>query len=49
MRPGLDGVLLPEPEAAPQLAIADWLLTQLEREAGLPVGGVDLLSIVEPP
>ena len=47
VRPGLDGVLLPKSETPQQLAIADWLLAQLERAGGLPIGGVDLLPIVE--
>lgn len=45
--PGLDGIVLPKTESAAQLATVDWLLTQLERAAGLPVGHIDLMPIIE--
>ncbi|MDE3231074.1 MAG: CoA ester lyase, partial [Chloroflexota bacterium] len=45
--PGLDGVILPKAESASQLATLDWLLTQLERAAGLPEGGIEVTPIVE--
>ena len=41
-RSGLDGIILPKVETADQLRSADWLLANLERERGLPVGGIDL-------
>jgi citrate lyase subunit beta/citryl-CoA lyase len=44
---GLDGVILPKVESAAGLAAIDWLLTQLERDRGLPPGGVDLIPIIE--
>ncbi len=44
---GLDGIVLPKVESAESLAAADWLLAQLERERGLPVGAIDLLPILE--
>jgi citrate lyase subunit beta/citryl-CoA lyase len=44
---GLDGIILPKVETADQLLSADWLLSNLERERGLPIGGVDLVPIVE--
>jgi len=47
VRPGLDGVILPKIENAAALAAIDWLLTQLERDRGLPVGGIDLIPIFE--
>jgi citrate lyase subunit beta/citryl-CoA lyase len=47
VRPGLDGVVLPKVESADQLRSADWLLSNLERERGLPPGGVDLIPILE--
>ena len=47
VRPGLDGIILPKVESAAGLATIDWLLAQLERERGLPVGGIDLIPIIE--
>jgi len=46
-RPGLDGIILPKVESADQLRSTDWLLANLERERGLPIGGIDLLPIIE--
>ncbi len=45
--PGVAGIMLPKTESAGQIAIADWLITQLERERGLPLGAIELLPIVE--
>lgn len=45
--PGLDGIVLPKAERGDQLKTADWLLSQLERERGLPEGAIDLIPIVE--
>ncbi|HEV2582839.1 MAG TPA: CoA ester lyase [Ktedonobacteraceae bacterium] len=47
VRPGLDGIILPKTESAEQVATLDWLLSQLEGERGMPVGGVDLMPIIE--
>ena len=47
VRPGLDGVILPKVESAAQLATIDWLVSQLERERGLPASGIDLIPIIE--
>jgi len=44
---GVDGLILTKVESADQLRTADWLMSQLERERGLPVGGIDLLPLVE--
>lgn len=44
---GLDGIILPKVETADQLQSVDWLLANLERERGLPVGGIDLVPIIE--
>jgi citrate lyase subunit beta/citryl-CoA lyase len=44
---GLDGIILPKVETADQLRSADWLLSNLERERGLPIGGIDLAPIIE--
>jgi citrate lyase subunit beta/citryl-CoA lyase len=46
-RPGLDGIILPKVETADQLRSVDWLLSNLERERGLPEGGIDLMPIIE--
>jgi citrate lyase subunit beta / citryl-CoA lyase len=45
--PWLDGIILPKLESVEELATADWLLGQCEREAGLPEGSIDLLPIIE--
>lgn len=45
--PGIDGVVLPKTETADQLRTVDWVIAQLERERGLPVGGIDLMPIIE--
>jgi citrate lyase subunit beta/citryl-CoA lyase len=47
VRPGLDGVILPKVESVAGLATIVWLLAQLERDRGLPVGGTDLIPIIE--
>jgi citrate lyase subunit beta/citryl-CoA lyase len=47
LRSGLDGVILPKVESAAGLATIDWLLAQLERDRGLPPGGIDLIPIIE--
>ena len=44
---GLDGILLPMVERAAEVEAIDWLLAQLERERGLPAGGIDLIPAVE--
>jgi len=44
---GLDGIILPKVESPDQLRTADWLMGNLERERGLPVGGIDLVPIIE--
>ncbi|MDQ6881851.1 MAG: CoA ester lyase [Pseudomonadota bacterium] len=47
VRAGLDGVILPKVEHAHELRTADWLIANLERERGLPVGAIDLIPIIE--
>jgi citrate lyase subunit beta/citryl-CoA lyase len=47
IHPGLDGVILPKVESPGDLATADWLMAQLERERGLVPGSVDLIPIIE--
>ena len=43
----VDGIMLTKVESADQLRTVDWLMSQLERERGLPAGGIDLLPLVE--
>jgi citrate lyase subunit beta / citryl-CoA lyase len=47
VRSGLDGIILPKVESTAGLATVDWLLAQLERDRGLPPGGIDLIPIIE--
>ena len=47
VRPGLDGIILPKVESAATLQTIDWLLSNLERERGLPARGIDLVPILE--
>lgn len=44
---GVDGIILPKVESATDMAKVDWLMTELEAKRGLPVGGIDLMPIVE--
>jgi citrate lyase subunit beta / citryl-CoA lyase len=44
---GVDGIVLPKVESAADLQTAEWLLGALERERGLPDGGIDLIPIIE--
>jgi len=44
---GVDGIVLPKVESAGDLQTAEWLLQSLERERGLPAGGIDLIPIIE--
>ena len=45
--PGVDGIILPKVSAGWQMKAADWLISELERKAGLPVGRIDLIPIIE--
>jgi citrate lyase subunit beta/citryl-CoA lyase len=45
--PWLDGIVIPKIESPEELFLADWLLAQIERERGLPVGQIDLMPLVE--
>jgi len=44
---GVDGVMLTKVDGPDQIKIADWLITQLERERGLARRSVDLLPLIE--
>lgn len=45
--PGLDGIVFPMVESREQIVAFDWLVGGLERERGLPVGGIDIIPIIE--
>lgn len=47
VQPGVDGIVLPKVESAADLRTIDWLVGNLERERSLPVGGIDLMPIIE--
>lgn len=44
---GVDGIVLPKVERAADIQMVDWMMTGLEQRRGLPVGGIDLLPIIE--
>ena len=44
---GVDGIVLPKVETSAQLRSVDWVVGQLEREKGLPAGGIDIIPIIE--
>lgn len=41
------GIMLPKAESAYHIKCIDWLITQLEAEAKLPVGQIELIPIIE--
>jgi len=43
----VDGIALPKVESASDLLTVDWLVRALEKEQGLPSGGIDIMPIVE--
>ena len=45
--PNVDGLVVPKIETPEALATAEWLVTELERKHGLPLGKIDLLPIIE--
>ena len=44
---GVDGIILPKLELADEIRAADWVIANLEKERGLPVGAFDLIPIIE--
>ena len=44
---GVDGIMLTKVDGPEQIKIADWLISQLERERGLPAGSIDLIPLIE--
>jgi citrate lyase subunit beta/citryl-CoA lyase len=47
VRPNVDGIVVPKIEAADQLRTVDWLVAQIEREQGLPIGRIDIIPLIE--
>ena len=45
--PWLDGIVLPKVESVSDYLSVDWVLGNLERDAGMPVGSIDLMPIIE--
>lgn len=45
--PWLDGIIFPMCESPEQIIAFDWLIGGLERERGMPVGGIDIIPIIE--
>ena len=45
--PWLDGIVLPKVESATDYLTAEWMLSNLERDNGLPQGSIDLMPIIE--
>lgn len=45
--PGLSGVVLPKSESSRDIAILDWLLTQMERGAGLAANTFEIIPLLE--
>lgn len=43
----IDGIVLPKAESAAELAMVDWVLTQLEAKAGKAAGGIEIVPIIE--
>lgn len=44
---GVDGIVLPKTEHASDLLTVDWMLRSLERERGMPEGGIDVIPLIE--
>lgn len=47
VRPGLEGINLPKVERGSDLKTLDWILTQLERERGLPPQSIRVMATLE--
>ena len=44
---GVDGIILPKLESADEIRAVDWVISNLEKERGLPVGAFDVIPIIE--
>lgn len=47
VQPGVDGIMLTKVNGPDEIKIADWLITQLERERGLTQGSIQLIPLIE--
>jgi len=47
VRKGVDGIILPKLDTVDEVRAADWVIANLERARGLPVGAIDLIPITE--
>ena len=43
----VDGIVLPKTETPDEIGAVDWVITNLERERGLPAGAFDIIPIIE--
>ena len=44
---GVDGIILPKVEQADEIRAVEWVIANLEKERGLPVGEFDVIPIIE--
>jgi citrate lyase subunit beta/citryl-CoA lyase len=44
---GVDGIVLPKLETVDEIRAADWVVSNLERERGIPAGSIDIVPIIE--
>ena len=44
---GVDGIILPKLETADEIRAVDWVISNLEKERGQPVGVFDVIPIIE--
>ncbi len=44
---GVDGIILPKLETVDEIKAVDWVITNLERQRGLPAGAIDVIPIIE--
>jgi len=44
---GIDGIILPKLESDDEIRAVDWVISNLEKERGLPVGEFDVIPIIE--
>jgi len=47
VQPGLDGIVLPKTESASDVKIVEWMVSCLEKERSIPVGGIDIIPLIE--
>lgn len=47
VRAGVDGIVLPKAETVDEVRAVDWVVSNLERERGLPAGAIDIMPIIE--